>query len=120
MARRPRAQHRRAALTLAAVLAGDAAFDAVARDWVHEDLTRLRVPPAAVRVIIPVKSAAAAGLLVGSRRRRVGQLTSAGLVAYFVLAVGAHARVKDELWRWLPAIGMLAWCARTLRSFQRT
>jgi hypothetical protein len=34
------------------------------------------------------------------------------------LAVGAHARVHDDPWRWLPAIGMLAWCSRVLRGFQ--
>jgi hypothetical protein len=109
---------RRATQRLALVLAGDAVFDATATRWVEEDLTRLGVPPAAIRVIIPAKSAAAVGLLLGLRRRPLGLLTSACLVGYFVLAVGAHARAKDEAWRWLAAIGMLGWCWRTLRSFQ--
>lgn len=103
---------------LAAALAGDAVFDTLAKRWVHDDLTRLRVPPEAIRVIIAAKSAATIGLLVGLRRRPLGVLTSACLVGYFLLAVGAHARARDEPWRWVPAIAMLAWCTRVLRGFQ--
>jgi hypothetical protein len=109
---------RREAQRLAAVLAGDAVFDTVAKRWVRDDLTRLQVPPEAVRVIVAAKSAATVGLLLGLRRRPLGLLTSACLVVYFVLAVGAHARAQDEPWRWLAALAMLAWCTRVLRGFQ--
>ena len=106
----------KAQASLAAVLAGDAVFDVVAKDWVREDLARLRVPQDAIRVIVAAKTASALGLTFGLRRRRIGVLTSAGLVLYFVLAVGAHARARDEWWRGVAAVGMLAWCVRVLRS----
>jgi DoxX-like family len=109
---------RREVQRLAAFLAGDAVFDTFARDWVHADLTRMGVPPEAIRVIVAAKSAATVGLLVGLRRRPLGLLTSVCLVLYFTLAVGAHARAKDEPWRWVAAATMLAWCTRILRGFQ--
>jgi hypothetical protein len=112
-----RAVGRREAQRLAVVLAGDAVFDVVAKQWVRDDLQRLKVPHDAIRVIVAAKSASAVGLAIGLRRRGVGLLTCAGLVLYFVLAVGAHARVRDEWWRWVPAVGMLAWCTKVLRSF---
>jgi hypothetical protein len=112
------ADERRTVQSLAAVLAGDAIFDSVAKQWVHDDLERLRVPQGAVRVIVAAKSAAAAGLVVGLRRRPLGVLTSACLVVYFVLAVGAHARARDAWWHWVLAVLMLGWCARVFRLFR--
>ncbi len=110
-------QHRPAQL-LATVLVGDAVFDSAAKRWVEDDLARLRVPQSAIGVIVTAKVAAAVGLLAGVRRRPLGLLTSACLVLYFVLAVGAHVRAHDEAWRYLPAIGMLAWCLTVFRAFR--
>jgi hypothetical protein len=105
------------AQALAVMLAGDAVFDVVARDWVRDDLSRMGVPTEAVRIIVAAKSAASLGLWFGLRRPALGRLTSVCLVLYFTLAVGAHARAKDEPWRWVAALGMWAWCARVLRGF---
>jgi hypothetical protein len=51
------------------------------------------------------------------RRPALGRLTSAALVVYFLLALGAHARVKDHPLRFVPAAGMLAWSIRAMQSF---
>jgi hypothetical protein len=40
------------------------------------------------------------------------------LIAYFVAAIGAHARAKDNPLRYAPALGMLAWSARTLPGYK--
>ena len=70
------------------------------------------------RVVFPViKGASALGLLAGLRWPRLGRLTAAALVVYFVSAMGAHARVKDGLLRSTPAAAMLAWSIRALLAF---
>ena len=109
---------RREVQRLAAVLAGDAVFDSYARQWVEDDLDRLQVSQDVFPIIVAAKSAATVGLLVGLRRRPIGYLASLLLVVYFGLAVGAHARVRDEPLRWLPAIGMLVWCVRVHHAFR--
>ncbi|MDQ2649077.1 MAG: DoxX family protein [Actinomycetota bacterium] len=110
----------RASRRLAAVLAGDAVFDTIAKGWVQDDLDRLRLPRSTVRVIIAAKVAAAAGLLAGERRRPLGRLASAGVVLYFVLAVGAHVRARDDAWRYVAAVGMLGWAAQVYRAVRRS
>jgi hypothetical protein len=44
-------------------------------------------------------------------------LTAAALVAYFLAALGAHARVNDKPVRYAPAAGMLAWSIVALRAY---
>jgi hypothetical protein len=39
------------------------------------------------------------------------------LVVYFVLAIGAHARIKDRPARYVPAVAMLGWSALAARCF---
>jgi hypothetical protein len=110
---------KRASRQLAAVLAGDAVFDAVAKGWVQDDLDRLRLPRSTVRAIIAAKVAATLGLVAGERRRSLGVLTSAAVVLYFLLAVGAHVRARDDAWRYVAALGMLGWSARVHRTLRR-
>ncbi|HMC51628.1 MAG TPA: DoxX family protein, partial [Acidimicrobiales bacterium] len=64
-----------------------------------------------------VKSASAAGLLVGLERPRLGRLTAKALVAYFTLAVGAHVRIKDRPLRYAPAVAMLSWSGLAVRCY---
>ena len=62
-----------------------------------------------------IKFAAAAGLLAGIWLPGLGLVTSAALVAYFVLAVGAHVRARDfgrNLF--VNATGMLVVCVAVL------
>ncbi|MBP8921398.1 MAG: DoxX family protein [Micropruina sp.] len=67
----------------------------------------------------PVKFAAAAGLVAGIWIPYLGTVTSLALVAYFVVAIGAHVRARDfgrNLF--VNATGMLLVClAVTLVSF---
>lgn len=52
--------------------------------------------PREIRPVIPaVKAAAAVGLLSVHRSPRLARLTTLMLTVYFVLAVGAHLRVRD-------------------------
>jgi hypothetical protein len=111
---------KRRVLGLVAVQMADAVFNAVPNQWVRDDLDHLGFPQG-LRLVFPVvKSASATGLLVGLRRPRLGRLTAAALVAYFVAAMGFHVRARDTLLRYLPAAGMLAWSVMALRAYQST
>ncbi|OBH41381.1 DoxX family protein [Mycobacterium mantenii] len=65
--------------------------------------------PQNVRPALPaVKAAAAVGLLSVYRFPGLARLTTAMLTLYFVLAVGAHVRVRDKVVNGLPAALFLA------------
>lgn len=60
--------------------------------------------PENVRPVLPVvKAAAAVGLLSVARFPALARLTTAMLTLYFILAVGAHVRVRDKVVNGLPA-----------------
>ncbi|HEU5082309.1 MAG TPA: DoxX family protein [Acidimicrobiales bacterium] len=92
---------------LLAVQATDAVACAIPLEVIRQDLERLGCPPWLQRTIPVVKGASVVGLLVGRRHPRLGRLTTDALVAYFLCALGAHARVRDPAWRWAAAAGML-------------
>jgi hypothetical protein len=103
---------------LAAVQVADAAFNAIPNRWVKDDLDHLGIPEN-FRFVFPlIKSGSALGLVAGLRWPRLGRLTAMALIAYFVAAIGAHARAKDNPLRYAPALGMLAWSARTLPGYK--
>jgi hypothetical protein len=109
---------KRLALGLAVVQLADAAFNAIPNRWVKDDLDHLGFPED-LRFLFPlIKGGSALGLLAGLRWPRLGRLTAIALIAYFVAAMGYHARAKDRALRYGPAIGMLAWSARTLRGYK--
>ncbi len=65
--------------------------------------------PENVRPVLPVvKGAAAVGLLSVSRFPALARLTTAMLTIYFVVALGAHIRVRDKVVNALPAAMFLA------------
>jgi hypothetical protein len=104
---------------LIAVQLGDAVFNAFPTQWLKDDLDHLGIPED-MRLVFPVvKSASAVGLYLGLRRPQLGRLTAAALVVYFVLALGAHARVSDPPLKAVPAAGMLAWSVVAYRAFSR-
>jgi hypothetical protein len=109
---------RRRLLALVAFQAGDAAFNVVARDWVRDDLDRLRVPSELARVLTAVKALSAAGLLTGLRSPRLGRITAVAITGYFVAAIGCHERVRDSGLRTAPAAAMLAWSVLAQRDFR--
>ena len=104
------------------VFAGFQAADAVAcgipNGPIRKDLARIGVPPALCNALPAIKAASAAGIVLGIRRRPLGVLTSSMLVLYFLVAIGAHARARDEAWRYVAAIAMLGWSVQVHRTFR--
>jgi hypothetical protein len=93
---------------LAAFQAADAAACAIPLPLITKALDQLGVPPN-IRWILPAaKAASVIGLLSASRIPVVARLTTAMLTVYFVLAVGAHIRVRDRLVNAIPAASFLA------------
>jgi hypothetical protein len=124
---------RRVVLGLAGAQLADAAFNAVgvfeiapssqwgswAAEWTKEDLDRLQFPPRFRAVFPVVKVSSAAGLLIGLRSPKIGKLTAAALVAYFVVALGFHRRAGDSLDKYGPAFWMLVWSANAYSVLRR-
>ena len=102
---------------LVVVQLGDAVFNLFPTQWLRDDLDHLGIPQD-LRLVFPVvKTASAAGLLAGLKWPALGRLTARGLVAYFVLAMGFHARAKDRPLKFVPAAGMLGWSMAALRAY---
>jgi hypothetical protein len=98
-----------------AALAAFHAVDAVAAGVqvapVKKVLDDLKVPDN-IRPVLPVvKAAAAVGLASVTRFPALARLTTALLTLYFILAVGAHVRVRDKVTNIVPAAAFLALCA---------
>jgi hypothetical protein len=93
---------------LAAFQAGDAIACAIPIPPITKALDQYGVPQN-IRWILPVvKAASVVGLLSASRIPALARLTTAMLTLYFVLAVGAHVRVRDRIVNTLPAASFLA------------
>lgn len=111
-------RQRQLVLALAATQVADAGFNAVAKQWVIDDLEHLRLPQE-MRLVFPmVKASSAIGLLAGLRFGQLGRLTACLLVAYFVLAVSAHLRIRDRPRNCATALAMLAWSIWAWASFK--
>lgn len=102
---------------LVAVQLGDAAFNALAKRWVTDDLEHLGLPTDLRPVFPVIKSASALGLLAGLRWPPLGRVTAGALAVYFVIAMGFHARASDGPARYLPAATMLAWSLLAIRAY---
>lgn len=78
--------------------------------------------PENVRPVLPVvKAAAAVGLLSVTKFPALARLTTAMLTLYFLLALGAHIRVRDKVVNALPAAMFLAtFAAMTAKGPQRS
>jgi hypothetical protein len=93
---------------LAAFQAGDAIACGIPIPPIAKALDQYGVPQN-IRWILPVvKAASAIGLLAAGRIPALGRLTTAMLTLYFMLAVGAHIRVRDRIVNTLPAATFLA------------
>jgi hypothetical protein len=102
---------------LIGVQIADGVFNAIPTQWLKDDLDHLGVPYE-LRAVFPiVKGVSAAGLLAGLRWPSIGRATAGSLVAYFVVAMGFHARAKDGPLRFAPAASMLAWSLAAVRSY---
>jgi DoxX-like family len=111
------ASSKRIVFGLAGSLVLSALYDAVPNHWFDAEFADLRLPRWFRPLFVLAKTSAAVGLLAGLRSSRLGRLAARALVAYFVLAIGAHARVKDDPLRYVPAVSMLAWSAGAARAF---
>ncbi len=93
---------------LAAFQAIDAVACAIPIPPITKSMDTLGVPED-VRWMLPAaKAASVVGLLSASRFPALARLTTAMLTLYFVLAVGAHLRVRDKIVNVLPAASFLA------------
>ena len=105
---------------LATFQAGDAVLCAMGAPFITKSLDDLGVPPD-IRWVLPVtKAASAVGLLSVYRFPWLARLTTAMLTIYFVLAVGAHARVRDPAFKAIPAALFLATYAAMTAKGPRT
>jgi mannose/fructose/N-acetylgalactosamine-specific phosphotransferase system component IIC len=105
---------------LAAFQAVDAVACAIPVAPIAKTLDTLGVPQE-IRWILPAsKAASAIGLQSASRFPALARLTTAMLTLYFVLAVGAHIRVRDSIVNAIPATSFLAiYAALTLKGPDR-
>jgi len=93
---------------LAAFHAVDAVGCALQLAPIKKVLDDLEIPEN-IRPVFPVvKAAAAVGLLSVTRFPALARLTTAMLTLYFILAVGAHVRVRDKVTNIIPAASFLA------------
>ena len=93
---------------LAAFQAVDAVACAIPVAPIAKTLDTLRIPQD-IRWLLPAaKAASVIGLLSAGRVPALARLTTAMLTLYFVLAVGAHIRVRDRIVNALPAASFLA------------
>lgn len=105
---------------LAAFQAADAVACGIPIPPIAKILDNLGIPQD-IRWILPAsKAASAIGLLSASRIPALARLTTAMLTVYFVLAVGAHIRVRDRVVNAIPAASFLAtYAALTLKGPDR-
>ena len=92
---------------LAAFQAADALACAARVPPITKSLDAVGCPDSVRRVLPPVKAASAVGLLSVRWFPGLARLTTAMLTLYFVLAVGAHLRVRDKIVNALPAAALL-------------
>jgi hypothetical protein len=93
---------------LAAFQAADAVACAIPVPYIAKALDTVQCPQQ-IRPVLPiVKVASALGLLSVHRFPMLARLTTAALTLYFILAVGAHIRVRDSIPNTVPAASFLA------------
>jgi hypothetical protein len=105
---------------LAAFQVGDTLACAIPLPYITKAMDDLGVPPG-MRWILPVvKAASVVGLLSVGRYPALARLTTAMLTVYFVLAVGAHVRVRDRVVNTVPAATfLLTYAAMTAKGPNR-
>lgn len=97
----------RAYVALAAFQAGDAVACGIPLPPIAKALDSYGVPDRIRWVLPTAKAASVVGLLSAPRYPWLARLTSAMLTVYFVLAVGAHLRIRDKAVNTLPAAAFL-------------
>jgi hypothetical protein len=94
------------------VLAAAVGFSASAKlrklPRIVEGMNHVGVTTRQMPLLAFLEIAGGAGLLIGLGVATIGRLAAAGLVLYFVGAVGSHVRVKDDVATTAPASVLLA------------
>lgn len=103
-------------IVLAFLCATSALADFRGVPQILQTMERLRMSVRIVPALGVAKLAAAGGLLIGLGIDRLGTFTALCLSIYFVLAVGAHLRVKDANTETIPALVMLGLSAATFAT----
>ncbi|MEV4283569.1 DoxX family protein [Actinoplanes xinjiangensis] len=81
---------------VAAALSGSAAVaNLIGHEYPKQEADRNRVPRSWVRPLGLLLGAGAIGLLIGVVVPVIGALAGSGLVAYFLVALGAHVRAHN-------------------------
>ncbi|MGV0748910.1 DoxX family protein [Mycolicibacter heraklionensis] len=102
---------------LAAFQVADAVACAIPVPYIATALDQLGCSPEVRKVLPIVKAASAVGLLSVHRFPGLARLTTAALTLYFVLAVGAHIRVRDAVVNTVPAATLLTlFAAMTIKG----
>jgi len=103
---------------LVALLLGDLALNVlVPKAWMEANDDRIGVPRDLRPWLMPIKSAAVVGLLLGKRWPKFGALTAAATTVYFVIATGYHVRAKDNALWTAPAVIYGGAAARATMTF---
>lgn len=95
------------AIVFIVILAGDALACTIPIAYIKDDLDRLGCSPLILRTIPVVKWAAVGGLIVGLWYRPLGIAACVGMLVYFGFAFGFHARARDTLVQYLPAVAFV-------------
>ena len=98
----------------ALVMAASAVYDFMMPPKVVDLVLRLGYRRNFVRTLGLLKGLGALGLLVGLAIGPIGVLAALGLVAYFILAIRAHAKLGDSGVETLPAAAMFILSALAL------
>ena len=106
-------------LTLAAVQLGDGVACAAQAPRLVEALDKVNCPAELRKALPVVKIASAGSLALGLKHQKLGVVTAGALSAYFLAAIGFHARAKDDAEGYVPAVALLIWSLLTLRGFTR-
>lgn len=105
---------------LAAFQAADAVLCAIPVPYIAKALDTVQCPEQLRPVLPIVKVASAIGLLSVQRFPVLARVTTAALTLYFILAVGAHVRVRDSIPNTVPAVSFLAlFAAMTIEGPRR-
>ena len=91
-------------IVLAVMLLGSAAYKFSRRPAAVESYRRAGVPASWLNTLAALLLLAAAGLIVGLWWPLAGIAAAAGLVVYFLLAVGFHIRANDSRHALTPAL----------------
>ena len=105
---------KRVVLALAGFQVADAVACAIPLQYIKRDLDHIGCPEPLQRALPVIKAVSAVGLVGGLKMPRLGTLTCAALMAYFLAAVGFHVRAGDRPLRAAPAAAIGTWSAFVL------